>query len=158
VRRLSLVLLVTVPLAFSACGGDNNDNEKAQKAGATGATATQTTNTTATTKTGRKAHGKSKSGKAKSGGGATTTTEGATPKGSTTTIPTITNGLIPHPYDTAKKVCGGFLPLSIMRAVDRGKRSAKSVAKDYSKGWKPEQRKAAYKGCIAGLKARIPKK
>ena len=54
----------------------------------------------------------------------------------------------------AKTVCKSFLPNQIAKELKRGKRTEKSVAKNYSKAFPAKQRNDAYRGCLAGLKAR----
>jgi hypothetical protein len=168
-KGTSLVVLMATIFALGACGGDNNSNDNASNTtsggttattGATGGESTSTTKksktqTTTTTPKKRSRKGTGEKGSGKSSGGSrtesqTTTTTTETP---TTTTPT-TPGEIPKPYDTAKKVCGAFLPLVTQRELDRGKRSKKSVARQYSRAWPEDQKKSAYKGCLAGLNAR----
>jgi len=57
-------------------------------------------------------------------------------------------------YKVAKTVCNSFLPKQIAKDLKDGDRKPESVARDYSKGFPDKQRKRAYEGCLAGLKAR----
>jgi hypothetical protein len=164
-KRLSSIVLASAVLALGACGGDNNSSDNASTTaptGATGPTTTQKTNTSTTT-TGTRKKGKSGSGsKGKSGsgssGGSTTNTQTTKTTKTTTTPAQTTPNQIPKPFNTARKVCGAFLPPQVVKPVERGKRSAASLARQYSRGWPKEQRRQAYAGCLQGLKDRQPKK
>jgi hypothetical protein len=165
-KGTSLTLLIATVFALGACGGGDNSNDNASNTTSGGTTATtggtgasggskSTTKTqTTTTERKRSRKGKGKNGSGKSGGGSRTQSETTTTTETPTTTTPTTPGQIPKPYDTAKKVCGAFLPLQVQRDLKRGKRSEKSVARQYSRAWPEDQKKSAYKGCLAGLKAR----
>jgi hypothetical protein len=165
-RRALPILLLLGAFALGACGGDDNkSSDNASTTATTGATTTGTTKgttssgttqETTTTKDRRRGHkgGGGDRKRSGGGGGSKTTTTNKTQSTTQTPPASTTPSQIPKPYDTAKKVCGAFLPLAITRAVDKGRRSAKSVARQYSRAWPKDQKTAAYKGCLAGLKAR----
>jgi hypothetical protein len=54
----------------------------------------------------------------------------------------------------AKRVCKGFLPNQTEKELKKNKTTYEAVAKNFAKGWPKEKRDEAYKGCLAGLKAR----
>lgn len=51
-------------------------------------------------------------------------------------------------------MCTSFLPTALQRDLKSGKKSADEIAKDYSRAFPTSQRKAAYDGCLAGLKTK----
>jgi hypothetical protein len=149
-KLVASILLSAAALALGACGGAD-DNNKAS-------TTTGTTRTTTGTSTGtqtadganakkKKSGGGSKSAKKRRGGSSTGTQTSAPPQG-TSTAPTK-----PSTFKTAKTVCQSFLPNQIRRDLKRSKTTKTKVAKKYSTGWPSDQRRKAYRGCLAGLNA-----
>jgi hypothetical protein len=151
-RRLGSVIVISATLVLGACGGDDNNNASNNTA-TTQTTAPQPATGT-TGKSGEKSKsksGKSQSGGSTSGGGGTQTTKTTTQTQTTTQTGTTPTPPPPTPYKTAKNVCANILPTAVKRDLKRGKTTKKKVAKSYSTGWPADQRKQAYKGCLAGL-------
>ena len=147
-RGLAVTLAIGAALAFAACGGDDNDNASNDTA------TTQTTATQGTGKTGKRGKETAKAGKSKKGTGASPTSGGSKTETATTqtqsetpSVPQTPKG----PYAVAKTVCQNIVPTVVQRQLKQGKTTKKKVARQYSTGWPPNQRKRAYRGCLAGL-------
>jgi hypothetical protein len=147
-RALTVTIAIGAALALGACGGDDNDNASNNTA-TTQTTGTQGTGAAKSKQNGKKG-GKPAGGSATSGGSNTTQTQtGTQPEGGTTST---TPATPKTPYAIAKTVCQNIVPTIVKRQLKKGKTTKQKVAKQYSTGWKPEQRKDAYRGCLAGLK------
>jgi hypothetical protein len=153
-RRLGLVLFIGTALALGACGGNDDDDNASNNTATTQTTATQpaTGNTGKSGKKGKKKSGKSQTGGSAPNGKTQTTTETQTQTQTQTQTGTTPSPTPPSPYKTAKNVCANILPVAIKRQIKSGKTTKKKVAKTYSTGWPEDQRKQAYRGCLAGLK------
>jgi len=163
-------VLVAATLAFGACGGDDEGDKTSAGAG----TAETTTDTTATTRSGtttRERTGTTEArtdrtqtrergddnggggggGSGSSGGGSddSSGSGGGGSSGSKSEELTAANV-----FSTAKTVCRNFLPKALAKDLKDGDKDAADIAKSYSRGFPSEQRKKAYSGCLAGLKAR----
>jgi len=161
-------VLVAATLAFGACGGDDEGDKTSAGAG----TAETTTDTTATTRSGtttRERTGTTEArtdrtqtrergddnggggGSGSSGGGSddSSGSGGGGSSGSKSEELTAANV-----FSTAKTVCRNFLPKALAEDLKDGDKDAADIAKSYSRGFPSEQRKKAYSGCLAGLKAR----
>ncbi|HZO58605.1 MAG TPA: hypothetical protein VFB51_02840 [Solirubrobacterales bacterium] len=169
-RATSIALFLAVAaLALGACGDDEGSQESATTGTGTTETTTGTTGTGAedgttgttetrertdrTTTTERERERKKKSssgsddssgsgGGGKSGGGGNS---GSSPERELTGK---------NIFTTSKTVCSNFLPTALAKDLEDGKKSAEDIAKDYSAGYPSAERKRAYDGCLAGLKAR----
>jgi len=161
-------VLVAATLAFGACGGDDEGDKTSAGAG----TAETTTDTTAKTRSGtttRERTGTTEArtdrtqtrergddnggggGSGSSGGGSddSSGSGGGGSSGSKSEELTAANV-----FSTAKTVCRNFLPKALAKDLKDGDKDAADIAKSYSRGFPSEQRKKAYSGCLAGLKAR----
>ena len=165
-RATSIPLFLTVAaLALGACGGDDSGSTDSVAAG------TDTTETTTgTTETGTTESGTSKTGttetrerttkkerKSSSGGSGGSGDSGSGKSGSGKSG---NSGKSPEKqltgkniFTTSKTVCSNFLPTALAKDLKEGKKSAEDIAKDYSAGYPSAERKRAYDGCLAGLKA-----
>ena len=147
------VILAVAALGLGACGDDNKSSTSGDSA-TNDAIATNSTDTTnGTTGTGT---GKSRTTADK---GKTGTTEKGDDKGGSggnsgkrDSSETELTGK--NVKSTAKTVCTSFLPTALQRDLKSGKKSAEEIAKDYSRAFPTSQRKAAYDGCLAGLKTK----
>jgi hypothetical protein len=150
-KVVASILLSATALALGACGGGDDNNNASTTTGTTQTTTGTSTGTQtgdgASAKKKKKSGGGSKSAKKKSKGSSTGTQTSAPPQG-TTTAPTK-----PSTFKTAKTVCQTFLPNQIRRDLKRDRTTKTKVAKKYSTGWPSDQRRKAYRGCLAGLNA-----
>jgi hypothetical protein len=169
--KTSIAISMTL-LAFSlgACGDDNNDSSSSQSTNAQTAT-TGTTTSKTTTSEKKKARSSDDSKKSTSSTRRShrrkTTNSG---KGTPTIAPLAGRnknaGKQKTPLFTkkgaddlssqliAKRVCQGFLPNQTEKELKKNKTTYQAVAKNFAKGWPEEKQAVAYKGCLAGLKAR----
>lgn len=160
-------LIAAAALALGACGGDDNKsdtgttgagasldqttNSGTGETGTTGTTTRERTSTREGTTTRERTSTRERSG---SGGGGGSNGSGSG-SGSDDSGSKATPALQPGNVEkTAKTVCTSFLPKQIEKDLKDGDREPESVARDYSRGFPEKQQKAAYEGCLAGLKAR----
>ena len=172
------ISMIVLALGLAACG-DDNDHSAQDTAAQTPATGTKTGTTTGTTtsKEDRKAKRRESSSKRSSGSDSKsdtsrkrrTTNSG---KGTATTPSSRDRnknaGKAPLYTEkeaedlssqlVAKRVCQGFLPTETEAELKKNKTTYEAIAKNYAKGWPASKRDEAYKGCLAGLKARKVKK
>ena len=159
-------LIAAAALALGACGGDDNKSDSGTtgagasldqttnsgtgETGTTGTTTRERTSTREGTTTRERTNTRERSGSGGGGSNGSGSGGGSDDSGSKAT-PALQPGNVEK---TAKTVCTSFLPKQIEKDLEDGDRKAESVARDYSRGFPEKQQKAAYEGCLAGLKAR----
>jgi hypothetical protein len=158
-----VALLAAAALALGACGGDDEGNGTTDAGSPEFTTNSGTRTTGGTTERERTGTGEDRTTKTKErgddrggsggsgGGGSKNRGSGGNDDSGSTTQPATQPGNV---YKVAQTVCNSFLPKQIERALDKGDRKPEDVARDYSRGFIARQRKRAYEGCLAGLKAR----
>lgn len=168
------VILAVAALGLGACGDDNKSSTSGDSAtnDAIATNSTDTTNGTTGTgtgtgktgttddkgKTSTTEKGDDKGGSRGGGGGGGDDSSGSGSGnsgsgngGNSTGQKELTSKNV---KSTAKTVCTSFLPTALQRDLKNGKKSAEEIAKDYSRAFPTSQRKAAYDGCLAGLKTK----
>ena len=160
-----VTLLAAGALALGACGGDDDGGNGTTGAGSPefttnsgtgttgGTTARERTGTGEDRTTNTKERGDDRGGSSGSGrgGGSKNGGSGGNDDSGSTAQPAAQPGNV---FEVAKKVCNSFLPEQIQRDLERDKTNPEDVARNYSRGFLAKQRKRAYEGCLAGLKAR----
>jgi hypothetical protein len=175
-KALTAIAMIALALALAACGDDDEDASQGTNA------QTDVTRTTPTTEDGetaseeRAAKRKSRSSDAKQKSGSDTRKRGSdTPKttnsgrGDTSEQSDSDRNRNANRSDelyskkdaenlsselVARGVCQRFLPKQTERDLKAGRTTIQKVAREYSQGWPSNKRDEAYKGCLAGLKAR----
>ena len=168
--------MTLLALALGACGDDNKDSSSSQSTNAqtttTGTTGTTTSKTTTSEKKSSSSDDSKKSSSSKQKSSKPKTTNSG--KGTPTITPFVgankNAGKQKKPLLTqkgaedlssqliAKRVCQGFLPNKTEAELKKNKTTYEGVAKNFAKGWPKDKQDEAYKGCLAGLKARHIKK
>ena len=147
------ILLVTLVVALGACGGSSDDKfGGSERSGATGASGQSGSTSGAAlskpvTKKRQSARG-SQQGRGRQAGRGARKGKGSGGRNRGRAR----RGARPSTYAIAKKVCGQFLLDTFVKSHNKVK-----TARKYSRAWPRRDRRAAYKGCLVGLRQSRPR-